>query len=84
MSDLPVNPYIENPQQNAKDGQFDISWAVDSDGMPVHLDWVKYVKVQTATFIDGGVFGEKSTEINGVNLACDENFTSDKADVKLR
>ena len=83
MSDLPVNPYVENPQQNAKDGQFDISWAVDSDGMPVHLDWVKYVKVQTAAFIDGGAFGEKSTEINGVNLACEENFTSDKADVEI-
>lgn len=83
MSNLPVNPYVENPQQNAKDGQFDISWAVDKDGMPVHLDWVKYVKVQTATFIDGGVFGEKSTEINGVNLAEDEDFVDSKADVKI-
>ena len=83
MSDIPVNPYVENPQQNAKDGQFDISWAVDESGMPVHLDWVKYVKVQTATFIDGGVFGEKSTEINGVNLASDEDFTNDKSDVAI-
>ncbi len=83
MSDLPVNPYVENPQQNAKDGQFDISWAVDANGMPVHLDWVKYVKVQTATFIDGGVFGEKSTEINGVNLASDEDFTNEKASVEI-
>lgn len=83
MSDLPVNPYVENPQQNAKDGQFDISWAVDKDGMPVHLDWVKYVKVQTATFIDGGAFGEKSTEINCVNLASDEDFTNDKTNVEI-
>ena len=83
MSDLPVNPYVENPQQNAKDGQFDISWAVDADGMPVHLDWIKYVKVHTATFIDGGAFGEKSTEINGVNLASDEDFTNDKTDVEI-
>ena len=83
MSDLPVNPYVENPQQNAKDGQFDISWAVDKDGMPIHLDWVKYVKVQTATFIDGGAFGEKSTEINCVNLASDEDFTNDKTNVEI-
>lgn len=83
MSDLPVNPYVENPQQNAKDGQFDISWAVDADGMPIHLDWVKYVKVQTATFIDGGAFGEKSTEINCVNLASDEDFTNDKTNVEI-
>lgn len=83
MSDTPVNPYVENPQLNAKDGQFDISWAVDKDGMPVHLDWIKYVKVQTATFIDSGAFGEKSTEINGVNLAIDEDFAGEKANVEI-
>lgn len=83
MSSIPVNPYVEDPQKNAKDGQFDISWAVDSDGMPVHLDWIKFVKVQTATFIDGGAFGEKSTEINGVNLAEDEDFTNSKSEVEV-
>lgn len=83
MSDTPVNPYIENPQQNAKDGQFDISWAVDENGIPVKLDWIKYVKVQTATFINGGAFGEKSTEINGVNLAVDEDFVNEKSNVEV-
>ena len=83
MSNLPVNPYIADPQHNAKDGQFDISWAVDKDGMPVHLDWIKYVKVQTATFIDSGAFGEKSTEINGVNLAAEEEFANQKAIVDI-
>ncbi len=63
-----VNPYVENPANNSKDGQFDISWAVDENGYPVKLDWVKYVKVQTATFIDGGIFGEKSTEVSKVIL----------------
>lgn len=62
------NPYCENPADNCYDGRFDISWAVDDRGEPVHLDSVRYVKVQTATFIDGAIFGEKSTEINSVNL----------------
>ena len=77
------NPYIENPSQNGSDGQFDISWAVDGDGMPVRLDRIKYVKVQTATFIDSGAFGEKSTEISKVTLADDEDFINSKANVEI-
>ena len=77
------NPYIENPSQNGADGQFDISWAVDGDGMPVRLDRIKYVKVQTATFIDSGAFGEKSTEISKVTLADDEDFINSKANVEI-
>lgn len=65
----PFNPYCENPVKNGKDGQFDISWAVDENGYGVSLDWIKYVKVQTATFINGGAFGEKSTEISGLAIA---------------
>lgn len=63
------NPYIADPIKNGKDGQFDISWAVDENGNPVKLDWVQYVKVQTATFTDAGIFGEKSTEISSVYIA---------------
>lgn len=63
------NPYLSNPANNCCDGQFDISWAVDNNGIGVNLDWIKYVKVQTATFIDGAMFGEKSTEISSVSLA---------------
>lgn len=63
-----VNPYCENPQKNGADGQFDISWAVDENGAPVSLDWIKFVKVQTATFINGGIFGEKSTEISALSV----------------
>ena len=77
------NPYIENPSQNGADGQFDISWAVDKKGMPVRLDRIKYVKVQTATFIDSGAFGEKSTEISKFTLADDEDFINSKANVEI-
>lgn len=65
----PSNPYAENPAVNGTDGQFDISWAVDKNGIGVELDSIKYVKVQTATLINGGVYGEKSTEIQGVFIA---------------
>lgn len=82
-SDAVSNPYIENPSQNGADGQFDISWAVDANGMPVRLDSIKYIKVQTATFIDSGVFGEKSTEISKVTLADDEDFINSRADVEI-
>ena len=83
LSDTPSNPYVENPTVNGIDGQFDISWAVDNNGIPVSLDWIKYVKVQTATFIDGGAFGEKSTEINGVRLAQNEEFDSKTVDTQI-
>ncbi|MCQ2485413.1 MAG: hypothetical protein MJ168_08800 [Clostridia bacterium] len=63
------NPYCENHAADGRDGQFDISWAVDKDGYGVELNWIKYVKVQTATFIDGALYGEKSTEISSVALA---------------
>ena len=47
---------------------FDLSWAVDADGNPVQLDSVKYVKIQTASHVDGGAIGEKSTEVNAVKV----------------
>lgn len=68
-SSAPCNPYKENPVNNCFDGQFDISWAVDKNGFGVQLDSVKYIKVQTATFIDGAMFGEKSTEVSAIMRA---------------
>ena len=71
-STAPSNPYTADPAKNGTDGHLDISWAVDADGLPVRLDSIKFVKVQTAAFINGGAFGEKSTEIQGIFRA-DEN-----------
>jgi putative cell wall-binding protein len=48
---------------------FDLAWAVDENGLPVQLDAVHYIRVQTASFIDGGAIGEKSTEVNAVTRA---------------
>ncbi len=84
LSNEPSNPYIENPVANGTDGQFDISWAVDEKGLPVKLDYIKYVKVQTATFIDGGAFGEKSTEINAVVLPVEGKYEQDKSEISIK
>lgn len=56
-----------NPYTGAEGGEvFDLDWAVDENGQPVKLDWVKYVKVQTASNVDGGGIGEKSTEVSAI------------------
>ena len=65
----------------------DISWAVDENGYPVHLDTIHYIKVQTATFIDNGAIGEKSTEVNVMRKAKKSDdpvgITSAPASIKI-
>lgn len=48
---------------------FDISWAVNSDGEPVYLDSIRYVRIYTGVMQMNGVFGEISTEVCGVYAA---------------
>ena len=50
---------------------FDLDWAVDENGKPVHLDQVKFVKVYTASGYLS-TFGEKSTEITKILRAAEE------------
>ena len=60
------NPYMAN-YDGYGDG-FDLKWAVDENGNPVDVSNMKfhYVKVQTASFINGGAIGEKSTEVSAM------------------
>ncbi|WP_127583789.1 S-layer homology domain-containing protein [Paenibacillus koleovorans] len=58
--DKPGNPY-----KKQGDG-FDISWAVDENGNPVHLDEVSFIRAYSATLMDAGALGEVSPEILGV------------------
>lgn len=44
----------------------DISWAVDSNGKPVKLDSVRYVRIYTGMAQMNGIFGEISTEVCGI------------------
>lgn len=56
--------YADNfPNSYAAENSFDISWAVDSNGNPVKLPGIHFVKVITGLNQQCGSLGETSTEI---------------------
>ena len=46
--------------------RFRISDAIDSNGTPVDLDFIDFVKIQTGVFSEAGWLGEISTEVLGI------------------
>ena len=69
------NPYLgtitagTRVYSNVTDGM-DLAWAVDADGQPkTFQDGVHYIKIVTASNIEAGATGEKSTEVNMVRVA---------------
>jgi len=57
--------YADNqPNASALCG-FDLNWAVNSQGQPVQLDSVHFIRVTTAVNQEAGWIGELSTEISG-------------------
>lgn len=79
------NPYAAGQNTGGGDG-FDISWAVDTDGTPVVLTEVKYVRVYTSAGIKytndvpyifvHDAFNETSTEVCGLYVASGEGEDS--------
>ena len=57
------NPYKSEHLMNCNGDGFDIAWAVDTAGLPVALESVKYVKIYNPNLADGGATGEVSPEI---------------------
>ena len=56
--------YVDNHPNEEKDlNDFDISWAVDKKGNPVHLDGVDFIKVYSGINQFCGWIGETSTEV---------------------
>ncbi|MDO4750105.1 MAG: S-layer homology domain-containing protein, partial [Eubacteriales bacterium] len=74
--DKPGNPYryasdgLRYDEGGAYGDGFDISWAVDENGMPVKLDSVKYVKIYNASI--GVAVGEVSPEITAITRTTGE------------
>ncbi len=69
ISNIADNPYTGSSE--TVDG-FDLSWAVDENGLPIDVDSLEihYVKIQAAWFTDATAdIGEKSPEINMVRIA---------------
>ena len=76
------NPYASAPSTGSSstvggDG-FDISWAVNENGIPVALSSINYVRIYTSAALSPddltimptpGIFGETSTEVCGVYVA---------------
>ena len=57
--------YVDNHPNNDHRSNFNIEWAVDSEGEPVHLTGIHFVKVYTGVNQYCGWLGETSTEIMG-------------------
>lgn len=61
-----VNPYRSEHDKGANGDGFDLSWAVDSDGKPVDLDEIRYLKIYNPVLNYSAVMGETSPEISTV------------------
>ncbi|WP_026895795.1 hypothetical protein [Clostridiisalibacter paucivorans] len=51
--------------------KIDLDWAVDSNGEPVDLSWIRYVRVYNAVAKDVPPFGEISPEVKGIHSITD-------------
>lgn len=72
---IAYNPYQQFANQNDYNTKtagtsggdpIDISWAVDSNGQPVNLGSIRYVRIYTGAAAMNGIFGEISTEVCGI------------------
>ena len=58
--------YVDNkPNSDIEGTSFDISWAVDANGQPVHLEKIDFIRVYNAVDENLPQTGELSTEISG-------------------
>lgn len=64
-----INPYASAASAVSGGDGFDISWAVDKNGVPVPLTSVRYVRVYSAVLFNAGIFGETSAEVCGMYVA---------------
>jgi hypothetical protein len=58
--------YADNHPNSSEKSNFKIDWAVDSEGNPVDLPGVDFIKIYTGVNQFNGWLGECSTEVMGV------------------
>lgn len=59
--------YADNGLNVDETSNFNIEWAVDAEGNPVHLPGIDFVKIYTGVNQYCGWLGETSTEVMGIN-----------------
>ncbi len=79
--DVPDNPYTLDVQEGTGGDAFDIGWAVDTDGNPVHLDEIDFIKIYTGVAANAGVIGEASPEIRGIAVVKPDASVTGPTDV---
>lgn len=62
---MPDNPYTVEVEGSGGDA-IDISWAVDANRNPVHLDEIHFIRIYSGMNALAGWLGEISTEITGI------------------
>lgn len=81
-----INPYASAASAVSGGDGFDLSWAVDENGVPVPFTSVRYVRVYSAVLFNAGIFGETSAEVCGLYVANAESSsvgTTARPTVKL-
>lgn len=79
-----INPYASAASVgNGGDG-FDLSWAVDENGVPVPMSSAKYIRVYSAVLFNAGIFGETSAEVCGLYVANGTGSTSISKDLVVK
>ncbi len=58
--------YVDNLSNSPENSSFDIDQAHDSNGLPVHLDNIRFIRIQCAAIGCNRVTGEQSTEVSTI------------------
>ena len=61
-----INPYASAASVEAGGDGFDLSWAVDANGVPHPMTSARYIRVYSAVLFNAGIFGETSAEVCGL------------------
>lgn len=61
-----INPYASAASAESGGDGFDLSWAVDANGVPHPMTSARYIRVYSAVLFNAGIFGETSAEVCGL------------------